>query len=28
VSPILLVPAIFIIKNSYKKWDNWQPLSF
>ena len=27
-SPILLLPAIFIIKNSYKKWDSWEPLSF
>jgi hypothetical protein len=27
-SPILILPAIFIIKNSYKKWDSWEPISF
>jgi len=27
-SPILLIPAIFILKNSHKKWEDWQPLSF
>lgn len=27
-SPILLIPSMYVIKQSYKKWDNWQPLSF
>jgi hypothetical protein len=27
-SPILLFPSAYIIKQSYKKWDSWQPLSF
>jgi len=27
-SPILLFPSLYVVKQSYKKWDNWQPLSF
>ncbi len=26
-SPVLLIPALFVLKKSYKKWDKWKPLS-
>lgn len=26
-SPVLLVPALFILKRSYIKWDKWKPLN-
>ena len=26
-SPILLIPALFVLKKSYKKWDRWKPLN-
>ncbi|KYK28998.1 hypothetical protein AYK20_06255 [Thermoplasmatales archaeon SG8-52-1] len=26
-SPVLLIPASFVLKKSYKKWDKWKPLS-
>ena len=27
ISPILLIPALIVLKKSYKKWDKWKPLS-
>ena len=27
ISPVLLIPALFVLKKSYKKWDKWKPLS-
>jgi hypothetical protein len=27
ISPILLLPTLFILKKSYMKWDNWTPLT-
>jgi hypothetical protein len=26
-SPILLIPALIVLKKSYKKWDKWKPLN-
>ena len=26
-SPFLLIPTLFILKKSYKKWDKWKPLN-
>jgi len=28
ISPLFIIPAIIVLKKSYIKWDNWQPLSF
>ena len=28
ISPVLILPSLYILKKSYKKWDNWQPIGF